>query len=123
MKTSLPNGLPKEVELSFLPPHIIERARALAKPVEVSDEPLLVETIVDALRKDKDASYRDILNGLHGVSHMVPLLCPILHALLRGMGTPLAFGRTTTWTTRDTSTSLCGQRRKRVQHSPPFPNH
>jgi hypothetical protein len=83
MKMSLPNGLPKEVKLSFLPPHIIERARALAKPVEVSDEPLLVETIVDALRKDKDGSYRDILNGLHGVSHMVPLFRPILHASQR----------------------------------------
>ena len=98
MKMSPSNDLPKEVKLSFLPPHIIEHARALANPVEESDEPLLIETIVDALRKDKGASYKKILNGLHGVSGLSIAASPfyLTRVSIRGMGIPLAFGRTTT---------------------------
>lgn len=69
---SVPNGLqdslPGGVNLSFLPPHIVKRALALSRPVDEADEPLLVETIVSALHRDKSSSYKTTLNSLHGVS-------------------------------------------------------
>lgn len=38
----------------------------MSQPVEAADEPLLVQVLLSA--KKKRESYKDALNGLHGVS-------------------------------------------------------
>lgn len=45
---------------------IFQDALAMSQPVEAADEPLLVQTLITA--KKKKESYKDALNGLHGVS-------------------------------------------------------
>jgi len=45
---------------------IFQDALAMSQPVEAADEPLLVQVLLSA--KKKRESYKDALNGLHGVS-------------------------------------------------------
>lgn len=45
---------------------LFQDALAMSQPVEAADEPLLVQVLLSA--KKKKESYKEALNGLHGVS-------------------------------------------------------
>jgi hypothetical protein len=45
---------------------MFQDALSMSQPVEAADEPLLVQVLLSA--KKKRESYKDALNGLHGVS-------------------------------------------------------
>jgi len=55
---------------------ILQDALAMFQPVEAADEPLLVQVLLSA--KKKHESYKDALNGLHGVS---PVFCTTAYVL------------------------------------------
>lgn len=63
----LPNGMPNMAAfgMSFLPPQILQQAIAFSTPVKSNDESTLIKKLVSATLRGE--SYKDALNGLHGV--------------------------------------------------------
>jgi len=96
---------------------IFQDALAMSQPVEAADEPLLVQVLLSA--KKKRESYKDALNGLHGVS---PVFCThytlSIEQILRIMATPPVCGKITIWITRTTSIhgSICASRRRSLSY-------
>lgn len=69
MNQSFQNGITNGMSnlgLSYLPQNVLQDALALSVPVESLDEPVLVQQIMDGLRRGE--TYKEILNSLHGVS-------------------------------------------------------
>lgn len=52
--------------MNYLPPQVVQDALVLSSPVRLQDEPLLIQTLVQACHTN--TTYREALNGLHGVS-------------------------------------------------------
>lgn len=52
--------------MPFLSQQIIQDAFAMSAPVEAADEKLLLQALVDS--RSRRETYKDALNGLHGVS-------------------------------------------------------
>ena len=55
--------------MPFISQQIIQDAFAMSAPVEAADEKFLLQALIDS--RNKKETYKDALNGLHGVSNLV----------------------------------------------------
>ncbi|KAF6766555.1 hypothetical protein DFP72DRAFT_866981 [Ephemerocybe angulata] len=59
----LPQGM---AGLNFIPANVLQDAIALSAPVQVTDEPTLVQYILNGIQRGQN--YKEILNSLHGIN-------------------------------------------------------
>jgi hypothetical protein len=85
--------------MPFISQQIIQDAFAMSAPVEPADEKILLQALIDS--RTKKETYKDALNGLHGVSNLVvAYYSRVLPRLHRRTAIPLVSGRITIWNTR-----------------------
>jgi hypothetical protein len=85
--------------MPFISQQIIQDAFAMSAPVEAADEKILLQALIDS--RTKKETYKDALNGLHGVSNFtVAYYSRVLPRLHRRTAIPLVSGRITIWNTR-----------------------
>ena len=58
--------MPTMYNMPFSVQHLLHEAATMVTPVGEEDEPLLIQALLDS--QIKKVSYKDALNGLHGVS-------------------------------------------------------
>ena len=74
----------------FIPQQVIHDALAMSAPVEAADEPTLVQAILSS--RNKGETYKDALNGLHGVRNSLSDV-HVIKCDGRKMGIQLACGK------------------------------
>lgn len=60
------------INVPFISQQVLQDAFAMSAPVEATDEKILLQALLDS--RSRRESYKDALNGLHGVSTLDPQL-------------------------------------------------